>query len=870
MDMLDAIRETREAMWANGFRPIPVETAKKGDKDSGKRPLGDKWQIGARLDPPACLGFDVVAWGANTGILADGLRVVDFDIDDPRLVAAVTAEAVNILGMSILRTRAGSPRCMMVYRSSDGEPKKLAITGSTHSKDVACKIEVLGLGQQFVAHGQHWTGAELQWPGGGPCNTKRDSLPAVSEKQIGDFLAACTPIIDAKPITPKPTRKKTNGGGSGKDESPTADQGDLFAALNVIPNDSPPDWEAWNNIGMAIWAATEGSDAGLDMWMAWSAKHPADDPEATLARWDHYATSPPSNTGAGKIFALAVSNSPGWRKPSMLRDTSMPPGDVLPPGAPPIDPPVDIPTDDGPPGGEPPPPDEPPGEPDPKLPEEIPTIICADGEIVGMVHAAEDALVKATHLAVFQRGALVQPHQNEYFDAENNVTHSAGFAPMTSTALMLLLARSANFVKWDGRLNGGQGGFKRINPPDKLVETILFDRVGWPFDTVRGVLSCPTMRPDGSILREPGYDPATRYYLMFPSNLVIPEIPDKPSKNDAREALLRLLALLESYPFVNKQSQAVALCILMTQVLRCAMPISPMLAVSAKAPGTGKSHLVDLGSAIAIGRTCPSMGAGKDEKETEKEINTMLLSGVPGFSIDNVSRDVESDLLNRATSQTRLMIRVFTKLENIEVENAVVIFMTGNNLAVINEQRRRTVRCEMDAGLENPERREFEVDPINTVMANRGRYIADVLTIARAYHVSGASVAPYPYNGFSAWSHFVREPLIWLGQADPCDTMEGTAKDDPSTVRLQSMVEGWSHEFDGQFLTAAQAVQRANADGFYQVLKEQFPAKGGSEVDTTRMGNWLRKFAGRPSNGKRFVRDDGNTGGTVRWKIEYL
>ncbi len=865
----DAIRETRAAMWANGFRPIPIETAKKGDKDSGKRPLGDKWQIGAREDPPVCLGFDVVAWGMNTGILADGLRVIDFDIDDPKLVAAVTAEAASILGVTILRTRSNSPRCMMVYRSSDGEPKKLAITGATHSKDVACKIEVLGLGQQFVAHGQHWTGAELQWPGGGPCNTTRDSLPEVSEKQIGQFLAVCTPIIDAKPITPKPPRKKTNGGGSGKGESPTADQGDLFAALNVIPNDSPPDWEAWNNMGMAIWAATEGSDAGLDMWMAWSAKHPGDDPEATQARWDHYATSPPTNTGAGKIFALAVSASPGWRKPSMLRDTSMP-GDVLPP----IDPPDNVPpTADGPPGGDPPPGD-PPGEPDPKLPEEIPTIICADGEIVGMVHAAEDALAKANHIPIFQRGMLVQPYKNEYRDASGNVIHSAGFAPMTSTALMKLMAKSANYVKWDGRLNGGQGAYKRINPPDKLVETVLFDRVDWPFDVVRGVLSCPTMRQDGSILREPGYDPETRYYLMFPSNLTVPEIPDAPAKNDARASLIRLLGLLESYPFVNSASKAVALCILMTQVLRCAMPVSPMLAVSAKAPGTGKSHLVDLGSTVATGRTCPSMGAGSDKKETEKEIAAMLLSGVSGFTIDNVSSDIDLPLLNRATSQENLTIRVFGKLENVEVQNSGVIYETGNNLAIIDEQRRRTVRCEMDWPDEHPERRDFTVDPIKTVLADRGRYVADVLTIARAYHVSGENAAPYPLNGYEKWSHFVREPLIWLGQADACDTMDDTGKDDPATQRLHAMVDGWWNSNGSNPVTTAAAVSKANLENdtsdFYQVLKEQFPSKGGSDVDTNRMGYWLRKFAGRVANGKRFVRDEGGTHGTARWKVEYV
>jgi putative DNA primase/helicase len=464
--------------------------------------------------------------------------------------------------------------------------------------------------------------------------------------------------------------------------------------------------------------------------------------------------------------------------------------------------------------------------------------------------------------------------ENEYTDSAGHITHSAALVPMTSTALMLLMARSANYLKWDGRLNGGQGGYKRVRPPDKLVETVLFNRVGWPFDTVRGVLSCPTMRPDGSLLTEPGYDPSSRYYLMFPSNLVMPDIPDEPTMNDARAALARLLRLLENYPFVGTPSKAVALCILMTQVLRCAMPVSPLLAVSAKAPGSGKSHLVDLASTIAVGRPCPSMGAGSDKKETEKEINTMMLSGVPGFTIDNVSSDIDLPLLNRVTSQTHLSIRIFGKLEQVEVENAVVIYMTGNNLAIVDEQRRRSMRCEIDVGEENPERREFEIDPIQTVLADRGRYIADVLTISRAYHVSKKKSAPYPLNGYEAWSHFVREPLIWLGQADPCASMDETGKDDPATIRLHAMVEGWSECIGVAAMTAAQAVSRANLENdkndFYQTLKEQFPTRGGADVDTTRMGYWLRKFAGRVANGKRFARDEGVTNGAARWKIEYI
>jgi hypothetical protein len=90
---------------------------------------------------------------------------------------------------------------------------------------------------------------------------------------------------------------------------------DVAAALAVIPN-ADLDWDAWNRIGMATFAATEGAAAGAAAFHAWSAQSSKYDPAATAARWDHFRTSPPDRIGAGTLFHLAREALPGWRKPS--------------------------------------------------------------------------------------------------------------------------------------------------------------------------------------------------------------------------------------------------------------------------------------------------------------------------------------------------------------------------------------------------------------------------------------------------------------------------------------------------------------------------------------------------------------------------
>ena len=58
---------------------------------------------------------------------------------------------------------------------------------------------------------------------------------------------------------------------------------------------------------------------------------------------------------------------------------------------------------------------------------------------------------------------------------------------------------------------------------------------------------------------------------------MVPEIPDAPTRADAEASLARLDRLLDGYDFVDDGgvSRSVALAMLMTQVLRCAMPVQP-------------------------------------------------------------------------------------------------------------------------------------------------------------------------------------------------------------------------------------------------------------------------------------------------------
>jgi hypothetical protein len=230
----------------------------------------------------------------NTGILGDGLRLIDLDIDDSDLAERAADVLFRLLGEAPVRFRRNSPRRCIVYRAATGEPSKRSIVGDFG------KAEILGHGQQVLAFGQHPTGAELEWTISPAGQIARTDLPAVTEDQITMLLTALAPLIGAPP--------KPNGSDSGKHipGEPQADIDRISAAMARIPNNTgPPDWEGWNRIGMALFAATNGSADGHTLWHEWSSKHPSYDPASTEARWQNYLRFPPSVLGAGSIFRAA-------------------------------------------------------------------------------------------------------------------------------------------------------------------------------------------------------------------------------------------------------------------------------------------------------------------------------------------------------------------------------------------------------------------------------------------------------------------------------------------------------------------------------------------------------------------------------------
>ena len=162
-------------------------------------------------------------------------------------------------------------------------------------------------------------------------------------------------------------------------------------------------------------------------------------------------------------------------------------------------------------------------------------------------------------------------------------------------------------------------------------------------------------------------------------------------------------------------------------------------------------------------------------------------------------------------------------------------------------------------------------------MADRGKYIAAILTIIRAYQACGERVEVTPFQGFNAWSQRVREPLVWLGCTDPVQSVEVVRGSDPERMRLRAVLVAWEAAFGDERMTAANVIavmQEGLAgkqdDNTLIDLRDALLAVAGERggaVGQRRLGNWLSRQKGRILDGMQLIEGGYARSGVVRWHV---
>ena len=485
-----------------------------------------------------------------------------------------------------------------------------------------------------------------------------------------------------------------------------------------------------------------------------------------------------------------------------------------------------------------------------------------------MVAVGDKARITSdTEAVIAERGEIYN-----YGDGGTAKITECRIRPVSSDWLGDYIDRHASFY---ARTSNPQGVVEERpkDAPPYLPKRILsrFGERGFP--RLEGLVTAPTLRRDGSILDTPGYD-ATSGLLYVSPTPNPPKVPVAPTIQDAFRALAFLWEPFRNFPFVGDASRTVMLSALLSGILRPSLPTCPGHAFDAPTAGTGKTLLAECVGIIATGDRPAIMAPTDDDTEIRKRLFSILREGGGVILWDNISGPLGGDTLDAFLTAESFRERVLGVSESETLPNRALFLVTGNNISTRGDTFRRVLKARLDAKVEAPYLRAFSLNPKEHCMAHRQDMVVAALTLVRAWFAAGC-----PRGGegntasFEDWDRLVRQPLAWLAQEDLmwgrddapslCDVavvFTEAAAEAPHKEKLLAVLHAWNDEYWRGKQVSARDFSFNPFDDFNPKRNKLLEAiadtvgKRGKEIDTTKLGYWLKKHTGERMDGLWFER----------------
>jgi hypothetical protein len=480
--------------------------------------------------------------------------------------------------------------------------------------------------------------------------------------------------------------------------------------------------------------------------------------------------------------------------------------------------------------------------------------------------------------SLYQRGGvLVHVVRSRRNEVQGSLRRSAGLPQIVTLPAALLrerLAANAEFFT----SSPGEEKQSLAHPPGWCVQAV-FARGQWAgIPHLEGVVDVPVLRPDGSVLHQPGYDAATGL-LYLPSGPP-PDIPDQPSGERVHEAVELLFDLVADFPFAEEVHRAAWLAYLLTPLARHAFDgPAPLTLIDSNVRGAGKGLLASLVSIITTGRDVSVTVQSSEDDEMRKAITSAVLAGDTLITLDNVTGGLGSPALDAALTSTNWRDRQLGHSRMIDLPLYAVWAATGNNVVLKGDLARRVLHVRLNSPEEHPEEREGFRHPHLKAYARERRteLLGAALTLLRGYCAAGRpDQGLSPWGSYEAWSALVRGALVWADVPDPAVTRDEVSREsDPEATALPALLAGLEFlDPDGKGMTVGQILEWCVTIGvppevgaMRDALSILCPGRGMEPVGSARsLGMKLHHLRNRVVGGKWLERPEETRAG-AKWRV---
>lgn len=270
-------------MVERGYNIIPTLPAK-------KRPSGLGWQK-IQSTPELVQDWITEMPEFGIGVLCDTTAAVDIDCHNKALNNRLLHWLKDNVGMPAARIGL-NPKCVVPFRNVEGMRKM-------RSKEFVCgdgvthAVEILGVGQQFIAYGIHpKTLKPYEWVAGPTlADVFHEDLPALTSDIATAFITFFEKQAEELGWVAQKegTREKQQQHDELMNFKAALDMGaeEISEILSTYSNDDLH-YDDWVKVGMALHHQFAGEVEGLELWTQWSAESTKYEDGTCEAKWESF------------------------------------------------------------------------------------------------------------------------------------------------------------------------------------------------------------------------------------------------------------------------------------------------------------------------------------------------------------------------------------------------------------------------------------------------------------------------------------------------------------------------------------------------------------------------------------------------------
>jgi hypothetical protein len=357
---------------------------------------------------------------------------------------------------------------------------------------------------------------------------------------------------------------------------------------------------------------------------------------------------------------------------------------------------------------------------------------------------------------------------------------------------------------------------KAYAPPITTLRAVVKSSY-WPgVPALAGVIGTPTLRPDGTLIQEPGYDKATGLYLQ--PTIKVSRVPESISDEQvraSREFVFR--KVFGEFCWVSPGDFANYVALLVSPMLRpYVKSTTPFGMFTATTPGSGKTNLTD---AIGLVYGQSSQVLPNRGEELQKKITSILIgNSSPVVVFDNLREgtSISSEILATLVTKDTWDDRLLGASRNVEASNDRLWLASGNGLTVGGDMASRTVMVRLDPRMEKPELRNFEMGQFSDWIreeGNREQLLHHLLILVQAWRQAGAEKdTTHTMRGFTRWAQVMGGFLSFHGLTGFLGNAGELAERDTDAEEWGMFLKKWTEVFGTAAKTSKELHASAQVD----------------------------------------------------------